>query len=81
MESFVKGLLFFLLILVLVERLTRRREQRERPKRTGIPEPQVPPISVHGYTIPGSSMDHGCDPPVGHGTDSVCGGFGSGHHH
>ena len=86
MENFLKGAILFLLTLVVIERMARRSKGEERSKKKGVPEPEVPPLSEHGYIIPQPSTPHhqGCDSPAGHGShgaDIGCGYFSSGHHH
>jgi len=86
MENLLKAAVLLLLTLVVIERVTRGSKREERSKKADVPEPEVPPLSVHGYIFsePSTPQHQGCDSPAehgSHGVDSGCGDFSSGHQH
>ena len=87
MENLLKAAVLFLLTLMVLELMTRRRSKtRERSRKAEHSEAEVPPVSIHGYISPDPfpSANHSCDAPSTHhagGTDQGCGDFSGGHHH
>src|SRR5256885_12415916 len=77
MENLLKAAVLFLLTLMVLELMTRRRSKtRERSRKAEHSEAEVPPVSIHGYISPDPLplASHSCDAPSTHqagGTDKA----------
>jgi hypothetical protein len=85
MENIIKAAILFLAILVVSNWIAGRNRRNDPTKKAASgDEPEVPPISIHGYMAPDSfaSQNDVCTPTAQHGggSDLGCGGA-SGHHH